>query len=58
MVSVGLLFRVQVLLDVIVHAPPPTGVDDFHGTIYKTKTIHIHWYSELRSEECQSEGRN
>ena len=35
MVSVERLFHVQVLLDVIVHVPPPTYVADFHDTIYE-----------------------
>ena len=42
MVSVDLLFRVQVLLDVIVHALFPIGVGDFYDTIYKTKRKYIH----------------
>ena len=42
MVSVELLFRVQVLLDVIVHALFPIGVGDFYDTIYKTKRKYIH----------------
>ena len=49
MVSVGLLFRGQVLLDVVVHALPPASVGDFHDTICKAKTIRIYIrYGELR----------
>jgi len=42
MVSVELLFRVQVLLDVIVQALFPVGIGDFYNTIYKTKKKYIH----------------
>ena len=42
MVSVELLFRVQVLLDVIVHALFPVGIGDFYDSIYKTKKKYIH----------------
>ena len=49
MVSVGLLFRGQVLLDVVVHALAPASVGDFHDTICKAKTIRIYIrYGELR----------
>ena len=44
MVSVERLFHVQVLLDVIVHVPPPTYVADFHDTIctrYKNKPLSL-----------------
>ena len=42
MVSVELLFRVQVLLDVIVQALFPICAGDFYDTIYKTKKKDIH----------------
>ena len=41
MVSVEMLFRVQVLLDVIVQALFPIGIGDFYDTICKTKMKYI-----------------